>query len=470
MTLQELLQRAREDRDAAIRIRAERQDALVQLRSRDNISEAEVTAAIEARDAATREVDARQARVLELEAELAEEERINALSTQVRETAPPPRGIGYDNQARTISEPAVYERGSNVSYFRDLMRAQTRTGSGVAEAGERLIRNSRQYADHVRAAAPTMTPQMRALTTTDGAGGDFVPPLWLISQFIELARPGRVTADLVNNQPLPGGTDTISLPRIATGTATAQQATQNTAIQNTDATTNSVSAAVLTIAGGQSLAQQLLDQSPINMDEILLMDLAADYAVKCDTFVITNNATNAVGLISAAGITVGVTATTLTGAGSIWSKVADAVQQIHTSRYMPPTSIVMHPRRWAAFLAGTDTQNRPLVTPSAMNPLADSSGVKSAGFVGVIQGLPVYTDPNLPTNRGASTNQDPAFVLRESDIILYESVPRAEASIQPGFMNLTVNLRFYRYVALHASRYTKSIALLDGAGLVPPTF
>jgi HK97 family phage major capsid protein len=468
MTLQELLARAQAQLQTAISERASAQATLLNLRSQDNLSESDVTSATALRDSATERVNNAQAEVERVQAEIQEEERINALSTQVRETAPRPPA-GYDNQARITSEPEVYRQGGDVSYFRDLMRAQTRTGLGISEAGERLQRNSRQFVDQVRNAPREQT---RALTTVDGAGGDFVPPLWLINEFIELARPGRVTADLVRQQALPPGTDTISLPRLATGTAVAQQATQNTAIQNTDATTNSVSAAVLTLAGGQSMAQQLLDQSPINMDEILLEDLAADYAVKADVFVIQNNATNAVGLISAAGVSVNVTATTLTGAGSIWAKLADGIQQIHTQRYMPPSAIVMHPRRWAWIISQVDTAGRPMVTPdAAFNPIANASGgVVSAGRVGVMQGLPVYTDPNLPTNLGAGTNQDPVLLMRERDVIFYESAPRAEASIQPGFNTLTVNLRFFRYVALHASRFPKSVAVLNGVGLVAPTF
>ena len=466
MTLQELLERAQRTLQTAINERSAAQATLLNLRSQENLSESEVTSATALRDAATERVNAAQSEVERYQNEITEEERISALSTQVRDAAPP-APVGYDGQARITAEPEVYRQGGDVSYFRDLMRAQTRTGVGIAEAGERLQRNSRQFVDQVRNAPRAQT---RALTTTDGAGGDFVPPLWLINEFINLARPGRVTADLVRQQVLPGGTDTISLPRLATGTATAQQATQNTGIQNTDATTNSVSAAVLTLAGGQSMAQQLLDQSPINMDEILLEDLAADYAVKADVFVIQNNATNAVGLISAAGTNVNVTATTLTGAGSLWAKLADGIQQVHTSRFMPPTAIVMHPRRWAWIISAVDTQGRPMVTPDAMNPIAQSGGVIEAGRVGVMQGLPVYTDPNLPTNLGAGTNQDPVLLMRERDVIFYESAPRAEASIQPGFMTLTVNLRFYRYVALHASRFPKSVAVLNGVGLVAPTF
>lgn len=462
MTLQELLARAQAKLQTELAAREAAQATLLNLRSQENLSEADVTAATETRDAATARVDAAQAEVARTQVDIQEEERMAALQTTVRDAAPRPTG-----GARITSEPEVYRQGGDISYFRDLMRAQTRTGQGVSEAGERLQRNSRQFADQVRNAPREQT---RALSTTDGAGGDFVPPLWLINEFIELARPGRVTADLVRQQVLPGGTDTISLPRLATGTAVAQQATQNTAIQNTDATTNSVSAAVLTLAGGQSMAQQLLDQSPINMDEILLEDLASDYAVKADVFVINNSAANANGILNAGGTAVSVTATTLTGAGSLWAKLADGIQQIHTTRYMPPSAIVMHPRRWAWIISAVDTAGRPLVTPDAMNPIAASGGVITAGRVGVMQGLPVYTDPNIPTNLGAGTNQDPVLLMRERDIILYESAPRAEASIQPGFNTLTVNLRFYRYVALHAQRFPKSIAVLNGVGLVAPTF
>lgn len=464
MTLQQLLERAEAALRTALATRETAQAALVNLRSQPNLTETDVTAATATRDAATAGVATAESEVNALRAEIQEEERMAALQATVRDAAPRPTG-----GARVTSEPEVYRRGDHSqSYFRDLARAQTRTGTNIGEAGERLQRNSRRFNDDLRAAPEQV---QRALTTTDGAGGDFVPPLWLINQFIELARPGRVTADLLNGQALPPGTDTISLPRIVTGTAVAQQATQNTAIQNTDATTGSVSATVLTIAGGQTMSQQLLDQSPINMDEILLADLAADYAVKADVFVISNNATNAVGLISAAGQNVTYTSGAPTVA-LLYSKIAGAIAGIHTNRYMPPNVIVMHPRRWAYFLAAADTAGRPLVTPYAggQNPIATQTGVLPAGAVGSLQGLPVYTDPNIPTNLGAGTNQDPIFIMRAADIIFYESTPRAEASIHPGFMSLSVNLRFFRYVAIHASRYVNAIAVINGTGLVAPTF
>ncbi|MGW8703231.1 phage major capsid protein, partial [Streptomyces eurythermus] len=303
--------------------------------------------------------------------------------------------------------------------------------------------------------------EARALSTTDGAGGEFVPPLWMVSDYMELARAGRVAADQVRPMALPPGTDSISLPKVSTGTATAEQTTQNTSLQNTDATTGSVTANVSTIAGTQIVSQQLLDQSPVNMDQILLADLAADYAVKADLFVLTANATNKVGLLNVSGLNA-VTYTDATPTvGELYPKGADAVQQIHTSRFLPADKHFMHPRRWAWMTASLDTAGRPLVVPSAnmpQNTLAQMGDVISEGFVGTWHGLPVYVDPNIPTNLGAGTNEDRIITLRSQDVIFFEGTPQAEAFRETKADQLSVLLRFYNYVALHASRYPKAIS------------
>jgi HK97 family phage major capsid protein len=455
MTLAQMLAAAQERLSQAVATRTAKQDALMALRQNENLSETDVAGAVEARNAADKAVDTARARVTELEGEIAREAELDELATRTEANAPRPVG-----GARVTSEPEVYRQGDHrVSYFRDLASAQLRGGR---DAIDRLTRNDRVVAE-----------QTRSLTTVDGAGGDFVPPVWLVNQFVELARAGRVVADQIGHAQLPTGTDTISLPRLATGTATAEQTTQNTAVQNTDATTGSVTAAVATIAGQQVISQQLLDQSPVNMDDILLRDLAADYAIKVDTFVINNNATNKVGLLNVSGINAVTFTTGSPTAALLYAKIADAIQRIHTGRFMPATKIFMHPRRWAFFLAALDTAGRPLVSPDAggaLSPIAGQNGVNSQGFVGTLQGLPVFVDPNIPTNLGAGTNEDRIIILRSDDAILYEGTPRAESSIHPNFGSLSVNLRFYNYLALHASRLPLSVSVIAGTGLVTPAF
>jgi HK97 family phage major capsid protein len=454
MTLEQMIAQAREALAAAIATRTQTQDALMSLRSDPNLTEDAVTQRTQARDAADAVVTQRAQALDDLVAEQAREAEVVELQSRATPTgATPPAG-----GARVTSEPEVYRRGGNESYFRDLFRAQHMSNR---DSIDRLVRNDRAMADNV---------EYRALTTTDGAGGDFVPPLWMVGEFIELARAGRVAADQIRGQNLPAGTDSISLPRLATGTAVAAQATQNTQVQSTDATTNSVTAAVETIAGEQVVAQQLLDQSPINMDDILLADLAADYAIKADVFVINNNATNKVGLLNVTGnlpVTYTSGAPTL---GGLYAKIADGIQQVHTNRLMPPDKILMHPRRWGWITAALDSAGRPMVTADtpSNNPAVSVNGVLSAGYVGVIQGLPVYTDPNLPIT--LNTNQDPIIILRSVDSIFFESAPKSETFRETLARQLSVLLRFYAYAAIHASRYPKSIAVITGTGMATPVF
>jgi HK97 family phage major capsid protein len=452
VTLAQLLARAQE----ALRLRmAERQTAqesLLALRSDNSLTVEDVQAATATRDAADAAVDKARAEVEDIEAEIAREAELAELATRT----PEPTGA-RGPVARITSEPEVYRQGGETSYFRDLVRAQVR---GDRSAFERLERNDRQVAD-----------QTRALTTVDGAGGEMVPPMWMVQDYVKLARAGRVFADNLNKQTLPTGTDSISIPKIATGTAVAEQTTQNTAVQNTDATTSSVTSAVATIAGQQVLSVQLIEQSPINMDAILLADLAADYATKLDVFALNNNAAGKLGVLNVSSIN----AVTYTDASptmaELYPKIADGIQRVHTNRFLPPEKVFMHPRRWAWALSQVDTAGRPLVVPAAlaMNAGGIQNGVESEGLVGSIQGLPVYVDPSIPITLGGGT-EDIIIIARTSDVILWEGTPKAEAFRETNAANLSVLLRFYNYAAIQGGRYPKSISTIGGTGLAAPTF
>ncbi|MFD5033644.1 phage major capsid protein [Streptomyces sp. NPDC058405] len=421
--------------------------------SKDEASQfAERRDAVKAKD---KEIEELSAKIKDLEEDEKREQRAAEILAAHQQTGE------RRERVQVVSEAETYQRGGTDSYFKDLFRAQQR---GDVSAMDRLRRNDEQVRDGM---------QKRALTTTDGSAGEFVPPLWMVDEYVALARAGRVVADQIAHQPLPPGTDTISLPKLASGTATAEQTTQNTGVQNTDATSTSVSASVTTIAGQQVVPQQLLEQSPINMDQILLADLAADYAIRLDTFVINNNAANKRGLLNASGINAITYTDASPSVGEAYSKVGDGIQQIHTGRFLPPDKIFMHPRRWAWYTVSLDTAGRPLVVPSEnlpQNVLAAMSGVVSEGFVGTLQGLPVYVDPSIPVNLGAGTNEDRIIVVRSSDVILFEGTPKSETFRETKADQLSVLLRFYNYAALHSERYPKSISVISGTGMIAPTF
>ncbi len=275
------------------------------------------------------------------------------------ENSPEGRVVDYSQLIHTGDDagPGYHTGGGNTyrpddhrtSWVRDLIAANLR---GNPDARERLTRNNTE-----------VSAEFRALSNTGTAGGEWVPPLHLIREGMRLARAGRVVANQLNTQTLPAGTDSITLPRIATGTAAAQQATENTAVQATDATTGSITADIATIAGQQILSVQLVDQSPVSMDQLILQDLLAALAVEVDKFAIANNATNKLGLLSVSGVNAVTYTDENPTVAELYPKVADAIQQISTGRFLPPSKVFMHPRRWAWFTAAADTTGRPSSSP-----------------------------------------------------------------------------------------------------------
>lgn len=398
------------------------------------------------------EIEARATRITELSEE-AQRASDSALALRQAEIAG--TRVQVNNEAR------MYEQGNGRSYLQDLAKAQVMQDP---EARARLDRH---------AAEVRVDPEYRDLNRTDATGGHFVPPLWL-SEYVELARAGRPTANLVTNLALPPGTDSINIPKVSTGTATAIQAADNSAVQETDLADTSVQANVKTIAGQQDLSMQLIDQSPFNFDQVVFADLAADYATKVNVQVLSglNSGNEVKGILTATGVNTVVYTDTTPTVAELYSKIADGIQKVHTNRFMEPQVIVMHPRRWAWFTAAADTTGRPLVTPSGagFNGVASFAAVASQRVVGELQGLPVVTDPSIPTTDGTGTNEDVILIMRASDCVLYESSLRTRVLPEVGSGTLTVRLQVYGYLAFTAERQPKGITKLTGSGLAAPTF
>lgn len=376
-----------------------------------------------------------------------------------------------------VKEPLTYQRGNvKQSYFRDI--ANVAIGMADEATKERLQRHAKDVETNseIKRLAKVGN-EYRALDRSDGTGGYFVPPLWMMQRFIELARAGKAYANLVPTEPLPPGTDSINIPKVATGTSTAIQTADNATISETDLTDTSVQANVKTIAGAQGIAIQLLDQSPIAFDELIFRDLARDYATKLDLQVISGSNSNGQvqGIRGTSNIiTIAATSsgTELEKAQVIFKKIADAIQRVHTERFEAPEVIVMHPRRWAAFTALFDGENRPLIVTNgpAVNQIATAAGVVSQTTVGAMHGLPVVTDPNLPITLGTGTNEDVIHVLKVSDLLLFESAVRTRALQETRAENLTVLLQIYGYLAFTAARFPKGIVEIGGTALTTPTF
>ena len=331
-----------------------------------------------------------------------------------------------DARAAAVHQPVngndaglTYRQAGEHSYFRDL--ASLAVGRADTGAMQRLTQHREQVE---RAASLHGRPELRAAqNTTDGTGGEFVPPLWLLDQYVELARPSRAAANLFTRQDLPTGTNSINLPKINTGTTVAPQAAQGDGVSDTNATTTSVSGPVNTFAGMQIASLQVLEQSPGSYDQVLFRDLIADYNEKLDVACISGDGTGGThtGLLSTSGIsTVTYTDATPTVA-ALYSPLAQAISQVASNVFRAPTAILMHPRRWFWIMAALDTSDRPLVTPSgqSFNAVATADG-GAEGRAGELLGLPVYIDANVPTGLGGGTNEDRIIVAAFDEVHLYE--------------------------------------------------
>ncbi|QSM74591.1 phage major capsid protein [Mycobacteroides abscessus subsp. massiliense] len=391
-------------------------------------------------------------RIQELSDEIERSGKLNDEAAKVRRA-----------QARveSVKEAAAYAKGNGRSYLQDLMRVQ-RNMDPNGQSLERLQRHAQDVANDA---------EYRDLDRTDGNGGYFVPPAWLVNQYVPLARAGRAYANLVTSQPLPSGTDSINIPKVTAGTTTAVQTADNAAVAEQDLDDNFIEAKVRTVAGQQDVAIQLLDQSPVNFDEVVFQDLIADFGTKLDLQVLAGSGASGqvLGVHGTPGIgTIAITALTV---ASFYAAIADAIQRVHTSRFLPPTHIVMHPRRWGWLTASLDGDQRPLVLPAAnapQNALATLDAVASQQVVGQLQGLPVVTDPNIGTAYGTGTNEDVVYVQRSADLLLFESGIRTRTLPEPGAKNLTVCLQVYGYLAFTAGRYPQSV--VEIGGLTPPAF
>jgi len=263
---------------------------------------------------------------------------------------------------------------------------------------------------------------------------------------------------------------------MTTGTSTAVQETQNTAVSETDADDTLLTVNVRTIAGQQDLSRQVIERGT-GVDEFVIRDLVRSWHTTLDAQVLNGTGNNGQmkGIRASGGNAITFTATTPTVA-LLYPKLADALQQVQSNVFTTPTHWIMHPRRLAFLLAATDTAGRPVVVPTAngqMNAIGVGAGVAEYANTGYqLLGLPIITDANVGTTYGAATNQDEIYLVDAREMHLWEQ-PGAPFSLRfdataPG--SLTIKTVVYGYGAFTAERYPAAASIISGTGLVAPSF
>ena len=430
---------------------------------------AEVETTLAAEDVTAEALDAassKQEEIAALDERIATAEKVEARTAALSESRKE-SGVKTFGGAVVTREAMTYDKDGRNSFVRDMIGAQLRNDRS---SWERLNRHQQEVA-----------VESRDISRTDGSGGDFVPPIYLINEYAEFARAARVTADLVTNMALPAGTDSINIPQITTGTLAAFQGADNTATTTRDMVSSTVTAPVRTISGYENVSIQLVEQSPLagGLDRLVFGDLMADYALQLNTAVVgagdgtsgTFKGLITLGSDSTNGIPTTWTETTPTAVNGLIA-LAKGISKVTTNRFKAAEAIVMHPSMWYWFASQVDGSNRPLVVPvTGASQAFNASGTVTnpgapAGLVGTIQGVPVFIDATLP--KTYATNQSPILVGKFSDSYLFESGVKTRVLPDVLSSNLTVRFQVYGYAAL-AHRFNKSVSAISGTGTVAPS-
>jgi hypothetical protein len=267
------------------------------------------------------------------------------------------------------------------------------------------------------------------------------------------------------------------------------QATENSALQNTDEVWANLNVPVATIGGQQQVSRQLLERGA-GMDAIIYQDLVKAWAANLDTQVLSGTgssgqmlgilSTSGIGAATAFGAAATVANVNLKIAGGLASVFGAGARHPGPRAHHEPAPLGMVPRPGRQRLAvrsswrttwrtSTPLRSSPRPAPTRRTTARSSSGTHSSG-------LPILVDPNVPTAVGTNS-EDIVIVADNAELHLWEDgAPKELRFEQTLGGSLTTTLAVYGYAAFTAGRYPTAVAKVGGLdasagnGLIAPAF
>ena len=479
MDPKKLLEQVRAALAAKLAERKKHTDTISALRAQvaagdTTVTDTQVTEALAARSAVDAEIDALEARDKELTAEIDRESAIDRLQSTVGVAGG--TGVTIPGQARSVemgAEPRTYTRANDPegrTFLRDVGLLHLHGGLAV-QSTERLQRHMAEERVH-RGAALDGARGQEARAAGTGAFAGLTVPQYLTDMYAPLARAMRPFADACNGHQLPEDGMTLNLSRITTGTSAALQATENTAVSNTDIDDTLLTINVQTNAGQQTLSRQAVERGT-GTEEVTVQDLFRAYATTLDNTLINQASTG----LAASATTITYTDASPTGP-ELYSQIVaglSGVEAVMLNMASGDNIAVMHSRRWYK-LQSSMSASFPIISQPGL--LAQMGGINyaqtyGAGVRGLLpNGTPVIVDNNIVTNLGAGTNQDEIYVADRQECHLWED-PNAPVFIraeQPALASLGILFVLYGYFAYTFGRYPGQNQKITGTGLVTPVF
>lgn len=312
--------------------------------------------------------------------------------------------------------------------------------------------------------------QTRAVGTSAWSG--LTVPQYLTDMYAPATAALRPFADVCNRHPLPADGMSVNISRVTTASSVALQASENSAVSETNMDDTLLTVNVQTAAGQQTISRQAIDRGT-GIEDVTMQDLFNRVATVLDNTLL-NQATTGLTNVAQANA---YTDASPTG-GELYPKILGATAAVEAALLAMgrPTHAVMHSRRWY-WLSSQMSATWPLINwsgvPVQAAGTANSSSMYASGPRGVLPcGLEVIVDNNIATNLGAGTNEDEVYVVPQAECHLWED-PNAPLFIraeQPAAASLGVLLVAYSYFAYTFGRYTNGMQKVGGTGLVTPTF
>ncbi len=370
----------------------------------------------------------------------------------------------YDQVHRVAGEERTYHHGSDRNgeqFLRDVSRNFL---FGDIESRERLARHMQE--ERVERGG---TLDTRAVGT--GAFSGLTIPQYLTDLFAPQAKAGRPFADICRHHDLPEDGMTVNIGRMTTGTSSDTQASENSAVSETDADDTLLTVNVQTNSGQQTMSRQAVERSTGALD-ITMEDLYRAHDTALDNKLL-NQATN--------GLTNVATAITYTDASptgpELYPKFQAALSGTEAALLDQATAdslvTIMHSRRWR-WLQSQLTTSWPMIGQPGLAPQLAGQNLREvygSGFRGVLpDGSVVIVDNNITTTAGAGT-EDEIYTGSRNEWHLWEdpNAPMLIRAEQTKAATLGVLLVVYSYFAYTHVRYAHTYKI-SGTGLIAPTF
>ena len=356
-----------------------------------------------------------QARSLTLDSRIAELRQIKErnMAAELMKAEVKAMG-GQETETKSVggaivrNEPLTYSQNrADHSFFNDVFAA--------------YIVKDRNAEDRINRHQQEMAIETRAGDT--GSYSGLVVPQYLTDLAAPLARAGRPFADQCRALPLPDSGMTLNISRVTTGATAAVQASENSAVSNTDIDDTLLTSTIATVASAQQISRQAMERGT-GVDALITSDMVGAMATVLDNQLINGSGSSGqlLGISQVSGINSVTYNDSSPTVAELYPKLLDAIQQINTGIFRAPDLIVMHPRRLAYLQAAVDTTGRPIVLPIANVPqnamgTGPTTGYGNSGTQ--IAGIPIVTDANVRTDLGAGT-EDAIYVVSSGDMLLFE--------------------------------------------------